>query len=211
MTTKKKRAPSAETPASKRLRATPTFVTPMAAQVVKELPEGDDWIYELKFDGYRALVIKDEQQVELRSRKNKDLTGMYPGLAAAGSRLDADQAVMDGEIVALDGQGSPVRAGFVPHLRRDVFKELKPHHVDDCPFVDPAELEVIPLGRRRDGRRDAGDAVGQAGAGGADTLRRVDGRGSAAARGVPRIALRQERTRGAAKMVGIQADQRTRT
>ena len=136
MTTKKKRAPSAKTPASKRLRATPTFVTPMAAQVVKELPEGDDWIYELKFDGYRALVIKDEQQVELRSRKNKDLTGMYPGLAAAGSRLDADQAVMDGEIVALDGQGSPVRAGFVPHLRRDVFKELKPHHVDDCPFVD---------------------------------------------------------------------------
>ena len=60
MTTKKKRAPSAKTPASKRLRATPTFVTPMAAQVVKELPEGDDWIYELKFDGYRALIVKDE-------------------------------------------------------------------------------------------------------------------------------------------------------
>ena len=44
----------------------------MTAQVVKRLPEGDDWIYELKFDGYRALIIKDEQQVELRSRKNKD-------------------------------------------------------------------------------------------------------------------------------------------
>ena len=85
----------------------PAFVTPMAAQVVKKLPEGDDWIYELKFDGYRALIIKDEQQVELRSRKNKDLAGMYPGLAAAGSRLNADQAVVDGEIVALDAQGSP--------------------------------------------------------------------------------------------------------
>ena len=34
-------------------------------------------VYELKFDGYRALIIKDEQRVELRSRKNKDLTGMY--------------------------------------------------------------------------------------------------------------------------------------
>ena len=54
----------------------------MAAQVVKELPEGDDWIYELKFDGYRALIIKDKQRVELRSRKNKDLTGMYRGVAA---------------------------------------------------------------------------------------------------------------------------------
>ena len=79
----------------------------MAAQVVKKLPEGDEWTYELKFDGYRALIVKDEQQVELRSRKNKDLAGMYPGLAASGSRLDADQAVVDGEIVALDAQGSP--------------------------------------------------------------------------------------------------------
>ena len=79
----------------------------MAAQVVKKLPEGDDWIYELKFDGYRALIIKDEQQVELRSRKNKDLTGMYRAVAAAGQRLKAVQAVVDGEIVALDAQGSP--------------------------------------------------------------------------------------------------------
>ena len=53
----------------------------MAAQVVKSLPEGDDWTYELKFDGYRALIIKDELRVELRSRKNKDLTGMYRGIA----------------------------------------------------------------------------------------------------------------------------------
>ncbi len=35
----------------------------MAARVVKRLPEGDDWVYELKFDGYRALIIKDEQRV----------------------------------------------------------------------------------------------------------------------------------------------------
>ena len=79
----------------------------MAAQVVKRLPEGDEWAYELKFDGYRALIIKDEERVELRSRKNKDLTGMYRGIAAAGLRLKADQAVVDGEIVALDAQGSP--------------------------------------------------------------------------------------------------------
>jgi len=85
----------------------PAFVTPKAAQIVKRLPEGDDWTYELKFDGYRALIIKDDQQVELRSRKNKDLAGMYPGVAAAGLRLDADQAVVDGEIVALDARGSP--------------------------------------------------------------------------------------------------------
>ena len=86
----------------------------MAAQVVKRLPEGDDWIYELKFDGYRALIIKDEQRVELRSRKNKDLTGMYPGIAAAGLRLNAEQAVVDGEIVALDAQGMPHYGALIP-------------------------------------------------------------------------------------------------
>ena len=67
----------------------------MAAQVVKRLPEGDDWFYELKFDGYRALVIKDHDRVEVRSRKNKDLTRMYPRLTAAGVKLNADQAVVD--------------------------------------------------------------------------------------------------------------------
>ncbi len=68
------------------------FVTPMAAQVVKRLPEGPDCIYELKFDGYRALIIKDEQRVELRSRKNRDLAGMYRGVAAAGLLTRPDLA-----------------------------------------------------------------------------------------------------------------------
>src|SRR5687767_10479500 len=103
---KKKRHPTRILPSAETAKP-PGFITPMAAQVVKKLPEGDDWIYELKFDGYRALIIKDKQQVELRSRKNKDLTGMYPGIAAAGLRLKADQAVIDGEIVALDAHGSP--------------------------------------------------------------------------------------------------------
>ena len=107
MTTKKKRGSPPKGRRSTPQRTSPAFVTPMAAQVVKKLPEGDDWIYELKFDSYRALIIRDGQRVELRSRKNKDLTGMYPGIAAAGSRVKAKHALVDGEIVALDAQGSP--------------------------------------------------------------------------------------------------------
>ena len=76
---KKNRGPPRKGSRSTAQRTGPAFVTPMAAQVVKKLPEGDDWIYELKFDGYRALIIKDGQRVELRSRRNKDLTGMYRG------------------------------------------------------------------------------------------------------------------------------------
>jgi bifunctional non-homologous end joining protein LigD len=93
---KKRRHPTGILPSAETAKP-PAFITPMAAQVVKKLPEGDDWTYELKFDGYRALVIKDEQRVEIRSRKNRDLTTMYPRLATAYLRLNADQAVVDGD------------------------------------------------------------------------------------------------------------------
>lgn len=79
----------------------------MAAQTVQALPEGEEWSYEVKFDGYRALLIKDRDRIEIRSRNNKDLTASYPSVVAAASRLHAEAAVLDGEIVALDAQGRP--------------------------------------------------------------------------------------------------------
>jgi bifunctional non-homologous end joining protein LigD len=79
----------------------------MAARVVDKLPEGDDWIYEVKFDGYRALLLKDGDKVRIRSRNDKDLTNGYPSVVTAGRRLNAEQAVVDGEIVAFDEKGHP--------------------------------------------------------------------------------------------------------
>jgi DNA ligase D-like protein (predicted ligase) len=79
----------------------------MAALAVKKLPEGDEWLYEPKLDGYRALLIKDRQRFGIRSRNNKDLTEMYPSVVRAGLRLKAERAVIDGEIVALSQDGRP--------------------------------------------------------------------------------------------------------
>jgi bifunctional non-homologous end joining protein LigD len=79
----------------------------MAAIPVKKLPEGDEWLYELKWDGYRALLIKDGEDVQIRSRNDKDLNSMYPGIAAAGRRQQVKQIVLDGEIVALGEDGRP--------------------------------------------------------------------------------------------------------
>ena len=79
----------------------------MAAHHVRQLPEGDEWLYELKLDGYRALIIKDGDTVEIRSRNNKDLTRAYPTVAAAGQRVRAGSAVLDGELVAVDASGRP--------------------------------------------------------------------------------------------------------
>src|SRR5688572_11382152 len=128
-------------------RKSPAFITPMAAQVVKRLPEGDEWTYELKFDGYRALIIKDEQRVELRSRKNKDLTGMYPGIAAAGLRLNADQAVVDGEIVALDAQGTPSFQALQHRGSHPAHQIV--FYAFDLLHLDGKDLTAEPLLKRR--------------------------------------------------------------
>ena len=80
---------------------------------MKRRPEGPDWVYELKFDSYRALIIRDGQRVELRSRKNKDLTGMCRGIAAAGMRLNADQAVLARHGLWHDDEGAIVAASQI--------------------------------------------------------------------------------------------------
>jgi bifunctional non-homologous end joining protein LigD len=56
----------------------PAFVEPMTAVNVALLPEGDQWLYEVKLDGYRALLLKQGEHVQIRSRKNQDLTPTYP-------------------------------------------------------------------------------------------------------------------------------------
>ncbi len=79
----------------------------MTARVVQALPEGAKWIYEVKFDGYRALLLKDVDGAQVRSRNDKDLTASYPSVHAAALRLKARTAVVDGEVVALDARGHP--------------------------------------------------------------------------------------------------------
>jgi bifunctional non-homologous end joining protein LigD len=70
------------------------------------LPEGLGWTYELKLDGYRALAIKTGGQVRFRSRNDKDFNRKYAAIAKALAALP-DDAVVDGEVVALDEEGGP--------------------------------------------------------------------------------------------------------
>lgn len=105
MPTKKKRA--APGASSHQKQQAPSFVTPMAALAVDALPEGPEWSYELKLDGYRALIIKNGASIRIRSRNDKELMSMYPAVAAAARRVQAEQAVIDGEVVAVDEQGRP--------------------------------------------------------------------------------------------------------
>jgi bifunctional non-homologous end joining protein LigD len=84
--------------------ALPAFVEPMKAKLVAVPPRGD-WMYEIKFNGWRALALKGGSQARLLSRSEKDLGAKFPEVMQSIADLDAADAVLDGEIVALDEKG----------------------------------------------------------------------------------------------------------
>jgi bifunctional non-homologous end joining protein LigD len=76
----------------------------MYARTVQQLPEGKDWLYEVKFDGYRCLAGRDSTGVTLWSRRAKRFTDQFPTIAKACEHLPPD-TLLDGEIIALDQNG----------------------------------------------------------------------------------------------------------
>ena len=72
---------------------------PMEAQSVDEIPLGDEWQYEPKWDGFRCLVFREQGRIELQSKSGQPLARYFPDLVAALSKLRAKQFVLDGEIV----------------------------------------------------------------------------------------------------------------
>jgi ATP-dependent DNA ligase len=82
------------------------FIEPMLLLRTEKLPEGADWLTELKLDGYRALAIKTGGKLQLRSRNDNDFNGRYPSIVKALAAMP-DDTVIDGEVVALDAEGRP--------------------------------------------------------------------------------------------------------
>src|SRR6266851_1991585 len=80
--------------------------TPMEAKVQAELPRGDAWQYEPKWDGFRAVAFKDGDEVVIHSRNSKPLTRYFPELVPAIQAIKAKRAVLDGEIVIFSGYGT---------------------------------------------------------------------------------------------------------
>jgi bifunctional non-homologous end joining protein LigD len=83
------------------------FIAPMKATLVAEPPTRGEWLYELKFDGYRVVALKSGQSVRLMSRNEKEFTARYSEITEAVADLNVREAILDGEIVALDREGRP--------------------------------------------------------------------------------------------------------
>jgi bifunctional non-homologous end joining protein LigD len=85
--------------------ALPQWIRPQLTQLVDTAPDGDQWLHEIKFDGYRMHAHLDRGAVKLLTRTGLDWTHKYPALAAAVSTLGARQAYLDGELCGVGADG----------------------------------------------------------------------------------------------------------
>jgi bifunctional non-homologous end joining protein LigD len=130
-------------------RTAPSFREPMKALLVDALPKGANWIYELKFDGIRALAIKHRGRIQLISRTGKELTSKFPQIAQGVKGLPNAELMLDGEIVALDPQG---RSSFQLLQSSEMAGRNKPpivYYVFDLLNLDGKDLEQLPLSQRK--------------------------------------------------------------
>ena len=129
--------------------AKPRFIQPMKPRLLEKPPTAGDWIYELKFDGIRAIAVKIDKKVSLLSRNENELVGRFPEIVEAIKNLPAHECVIDGEVVALDKEG---RSSFqlLQALEVEVRKSPVRLYVFDLLQLDGKGLIKLPLSQRKD-------------------------------------------------------------
>ena len=129
---------------------------PMMATIGSALPIGDPWSYEVKWDGYRALLVNDDRRARLVSRNLKDLSADYPHIASAARKLLPPSAVLDGEVVAIDEQGRP---SFQALQHRTLEKLAVVYYAFNLLHLGDTDYRDQPLSARRAALRRLGFAA----------------------------------------------------
>jgi len=138
-------------------RPMPSSIHPMLATSVEEPFDDPAWLFEIKWDGYRAVAFIKKGKVRLVSRNQNDLTAQYPELHALPSFIKAESAILDGEIAALDEQGRSSfslmqqRTGIREGRRRTAARLDIPvlYYVFDLLYLDGYDLRRVPLEQRK--------------------------------------------------------------
>ncbi|WJN57376.1 DNA ligase D [Pseudomonas sp. SO81] len=125
----------------------PASLAPQLATLMERPPEGD-WLYEVKFDGYRILARITEDQVRLFTRNGHDWTARLPLQAEALAKLGLRDTWLDGEVVVMNDQGLPdfqlLQNAFDIGRSHDIL-----YYLFDAPFINGQDLRETPLEQRR--------------------------------------------------------------
>jgi bifunctional non-homologous end joining protein LigD len=139
--------------AKRRMSGLPATVSPELATLVDAAPTGDDWVHEIKLDGYRILARLEQREVTLLTRNGKDWTERMPTLRAALAELDVEGAFIDGELVALNEKGiSDFQA--LQNSLKDGQDEGLVYYAFDLLYEADADLTQKPLVERKSRLRE---------------------------------------------------------
>jgi bifunctional non-homologous end joining protein LigD len=135
----------------------PAVVHTMLATPIAQAFDNPDWLFELKWDGYRAVAFIEDGRLRLVSRNQNELTSQFAELGTLPKFVKAKQAILDGEIVALDEQGRPSfslmqqRTGFQPGKRRLPGRQGVPitYYAFDLLYLDGFDLRRVRLEQRK--------------------------------------------------------------
>ncbi|MGC2696509.1 MAG: non-homologous end-joining DNA ligase [Candidatus Angelobacter sp.] len=136
----------------------PREIHPMLATLVEDPFDDPQWLYEVKWDGYRAVAFKKDGNANLVSRNQNDLTGEFPEIAAALKSLSVENAILDGEVVALDEEGRPSfslmqqRTGMTSPGNRGARNRAVPivYYAFDLLYLDGYNLMAAALEQRKE-------------------------------------------------------------
>ena len=128
-------------------RDLPDFIAPQLCETLDRPPSADGWIHEIKFDGYRIQMRVVDGEVTLKTRKGLDWTAKYPAIAKAASKLP--DAIIDGEICALDENGAPDFAALQAALSEGK-TDLLVYFAFDLLFEGGKDLRTRPLTERKE-------------------------------------------------------------
>ena len=131
---------------AKTVRTLPKFVEPQLTRLVDEPPSGNNWVHEVKFDGYRLQLRVVDGKARLSTRKGLDWTAKFAGIAKAAAKLP--DCIIDGEICALDHQGNPDFAALQAALSDGKTENLI-FFAFDFLFEEKEDLRHLPLLSRK--------------------------------------------------------------
>ena len=143
-------------------RPMPTAIHPMLAMIVEQPFDDPKWLFEIKWDGYRAVAFVENGKIRLVSRNQNDLTPRYPELRDSPKFVNAKTAILDGEVVVLDEHGRSSfslmqqRTGLRGHGRQAASRADLPvlYYVFDLLYVDGYDLRRVSLDDRKRVLRD---------------------------------------------------------